>query len=386
MQISVIHPRELGLDDIRVWHSMQRSTPGLANPFLSPEFVIAVGRVRPTVRVAVLTDGPAVTGFFPFERRALGAGVPVAAELTDCQGLIHAPGAAWNARELLRACRLSVWKFDHLVAGQQPFTAHTSALLPSPTIDLSGGFGPYFERLRTGEPRFCAQVARRTRKLRREVGEIRFEADSSDGSVLRQLMNWKSAQYRRTGRPDRFSEPWVVELLDSLSSLPSLPEPPDLPGGAGRGFGCLLSVLHAGDTVVAVNFNLRFDGVLAGWFMAYDPARSAHSPGVLQLMRLAEAGPGLGLRLIDMGKGGKWYKDKLKTGEIMVGEGIVTGHSPAAAVHWARMTSSQWAVRTIRRYPSLFRAADWVLKHYGRARSPRLAASGTLGQAGEAQG
>src|SRR5207248_1906308 len=100
---------------------MQRSTPAPGNPFLAPEFVVAAGRARPATRVAVLSDSSATLGFFAFERRGLGAGVPVAAELTDCQGLIHHPGVEWDARELLRKCRISVWRFDHLVDGQRPF-------------------------------------------------------------------------------------------------------------------------------------------------------------------------------------------------------------------------------------------------------------------------
>ena len=76
--ISVIRPSELGPTEIAAWQDMQRTTPALANPFLSPEFTIAVGRVRPNARVAVLTEGRDITGFFPFERRRLGVGVPIA--------------------------------------------------------------------------------------------------------------------------------------------------------------------------------------------------------------------------------------------------------------------------------------------------------------------
>src|SRR2546422_9451156 len=88
--------------EIAAWHDMQHRTPSLANPFLAPEFAIAAGRVRPGVRVAVLADGQAPAGFFPFERRSLGVGVPVAPELTLCQGLVHAPGAGWDAAVHLR--------------------------------------------------------------------------------------------------------------------------------------------------------------------------------------------------------------------------------------------------------------------------------------------
>jgi CelD/BcsL family acetyltransferase involved in cellulose biosynthesis len=101
MQISIVRPGDLGLDDIAAWRAMQRCTPALANPFLSLEFAIAAALFRPEARVGVLTDGASTVGFFPFERRRLGVGVPIAPGLTDCQGLVHAPGAEWDVRELL---------------------------------------------------------------------------------------------------------------------------------------------------------------------------------------------------------------------------------------------------------------------------------------------
>lgn len=73
---------------------------------------VAVDKFRSDARVAVLTDGPDIAGFFPFQRRRLGVGAPIGAGMTGCQGLIHAPAAEWDARELLRACQLSVWQFD----------------------------------------------------------------------------------------------------------------------------------------------------------------------------------------------------------------------------------------------------------------------------------
>ena len=71
LKISVVRPGELGPGEIAVWLSMQRQTPALANPFLCPDFTVAVGALRPSARVAVLHDGPHLAGFFPFERRGL---------------------------------------------------------------------------------------------------------------------------------------------------------------------------------------------------------------------------------------------------------------------------------------------------------------------------
>ena len=236
---------------------MQQATPSLANPFLSPEFAMAVGRFRPGARIAVLTEGQSIIGFFPFERRRLGRGVPICGWLTACQGVIHAPGAEWDPRELLRGCRISAWQFDNLIVDQKSFEAYHSAIVPSPIIDLSGGFEDYYTKIRVKSPRFCTELARRTRKLEREFGELRVVADSGDTSVLRMLMAWKSKQYQQTDCVDRFAQPWLVELLDILLATRSA----QLNG--------LLSALYAGDQLVAAQFGLRTATLLVGWFTGY---------------------------------------------------------------------------------------------------------------------
>ncbi len=357
MPISVVHPDELGPSDIAAWQCMQRTTAALANPFLSPEFAITVGRFRPGARVAVITDGSAITGFFPFERRRLGVGVPIGAGLTDCQGLVHAPGVQWDPRELLRACRISAWQFDHLAQDQRPFDRYRAATAPSPVIDLTDGFDGYHAKLRQKSPQFCKDVARRARKLGREAGELRFVVDSRDTAALRALMAWKSDQYRRTGRTDRFSEPSIVGLVDDLFTTHE------------SHFSGLFSVLYAGDVPVAAHFGLRSGDVLAHWFPAYDTRFSRYSPGLIQHLRMVEHIAGAGVRLMDMGKGAKRYKETLKTGDIFVSEGMAIGRSPLALAHRARTAPSQWTIRKIRQHPGLFQAADLLLRRYGRTSS-----------------
>lgn len=357
MQISVVRPSELGRAEIAAWHSLQNKTACFANPFLSPEFTVAVGRLRPGARVAVLADGPDIVGFFPFERRGLGVGVPIGAGLTDCQGVIHAPGLDWDPRTLLRACEISVWQFDHLVAGQRPFERYHAAVAPSPIIDLAGGFEAYYAGLRSSSPQFCKDVARRARKLARDSGELRFVVDSRNAADLRTLMAWKSDQYRRTGRYDRFSRPWIVALLDSLLGTHS-----------GR-FSGLLSVLYAGDVPVAAHFGLRSGHVLAHWFPAYDTRFGRYSPGLIQHLRMAEETAAAGVHLIDLGTGAMRYKETLKSADLFVAEGIVTRRSLLAAANWARSAPTAWAIRQIKRHPSLLDAAGAALRHYGRIKS-----------------
>jgi CelD/BcsL family acetyltransferase involved in cellulose biosynthesis len=336
---------------------MQSSTPSLANPFLSPEFAMAVGEFRPGARVAILGDGSSTVGFFPFEQRRFRVGVPIAAGLTDCQGIIHAPGVTWNARELIRACRLSVWQFDHLVDGQRPFERYCATTRPSPIIDLTDGFDSYREKLSTRSPQLYRNVERKARKMSREVGQLRFVPDSRDKSVFHTLLAWKSAQYRRTAQADIFARPWVAGLTEALFSTRN------------NYFSGLLSVLYAGDVPVAAHFGLRSTHVLAHWFPAYNTSFSNYSPGLIMHMRMAQFTPSTGIRIIDMGTGIQRYKEELKNGENFVGGGIVTGKSLLAAVHRARGFGGQWMITTIKQHPLLFEAARLLRNQYRLTRS-----------------
>ncbi len=362
MQISVVRPDELGSTEIDAWHVMQARSPGLANPFLCPEFAMAVGEARPQARVAVLSDGPEPAGFFPFELGKLGVGLPIGAGISDCQGLVHSPDLRVDADELLRGCGISVWHFDHLVSAEQPFSQFETASAASPVIDLVAGFGAYDEQLRARSPRLLSDLARKARKLGREVGPLRFEVSSLNPVDLRTLMSWKSDQYRRTGRTDRFDQPWIVEVVDALFGCRS--DGLHCEGG----FRGLLSMLYAGDKPVAGHFGLAHGGVLSEWFPAYDAEYSKYSPGLMQLMRMTEESAGFGATMIDLGKGEKRYKDQLKSYDLAVGEGTATGRSALSVMHRARLAPPRWAVRQIRANQGLFSVADRVLRRYGRLR------------------
>jgi CelD/BcsL family acetyltransferase involved in cellulose biosynthesis len=354
VQISVVRPGELGPGEIAAWHSMQCQTRSLVNPFLCPEFAIAVDKFSDGARVAVLMDGPAIVGFFPFERRRLGVGVPIGAGLNDCEGVIHAPGVEWDPGELLRACKLAVWQFDHLVAGQRPFERYVAGVAPSPVIDLTDGFAVYQKRLSEKSPQFCKDVARKARKLEREVGQLRFEADSRDVACLRTLLKWKSDQYRRSGRVDNFGRRWVVELIEYLFTTHS------------DQFGGLLSVLYAGEGPVAAHFGLRCGDVLAHWFPAYDTRFGKQSPGLIQHLRMAEETAALGVHIIDMGKGSGRYKQTLKSRDLLVAQGMASRGSLLARPHRLRKDLSSWARRQVKQHPPLFHATEKVLLRYNR--------------------
>ena len=356
MRVLLVRPGDLGPAEIAAWQAMQRATPSLANPFLSPEFALAVGHFRPNAQVAVLTEGQSITGFFPFERRRLSVGVPICGWLTPCQGLIHAPRVEWDPREVLSGCRLSAWQFDNLIADQRPFKPYHAAMALSQMVDLADGFDAYYAKLQVKSPHFCRELARRARKLAREAGELRIVADSRDPTMLSTLMAWKSEQYRRTSHVDRFEQPWLAGLLDTLLAT------------RGDHVSGLLSVLYAGDKPVAAQFGLRAGNLFVGWFTAYDTHFRKYSPGLIQIKQLAEELASAGINAIDMGGGAtNYYKETLKTHDIMVAKGIVTGRSVLGATHRVRSATAQSARRTVHQRPSLHHAADQILRRTGLA-------------------
>ncbi|MFF7186899.1 GNAT family N-acetyltransferase [Streptomyces sp. NPDC008222] len=362
MDIRVYRPGELSAANRAAWTALQskahlNGSPELANPFLSPEFALAVGRTRRGVRIAVAYEDGEPAAFFPFQRTTAGVGRAVGLGVSDCQGLVHRPGFAWDAHELLRACGLAVWEFDHLVEGQQPFEAEASGTFPSPVMDIDQGYEAYLRRLREQSPKFTRTTLAKDRKLGRDAGQVRYVHDERDPAALRTLMGWKSAQYRRTGRSDRFAHPWINQLVHQLFHTRSEP------------FAGILSVLYVADRPVAAHFGLRTERVLACWFPAYDPEFAKYSPGLILHLRMAEAAAADGIAYLDLGRGQKEYKDSLKTRELFVSEGWVTRRHPVALGHRARRAPVRALRNAVLSRPELFEPADRILKRMGKIRS-----------------
>ncbi|MGC5010590.1 GNAT family N-acetyltransferase [Streptosporangium sp. DT93] len=368
MRVSVVRPGELGPVELKTWREMQHSTPSLGNPFLSPDFTVAMGHVSAGARVAVITESDGPVGFFPFERRGGGVGAALGGWVSLCQGVIHRPGAEFDAGALLRACGLSVWEFGCMVEGQRWFRPFETLRQQAVVLDFAGGYPAFLAGLRERSPKFVKSTLYKERKLSRDVGEVTSEFAVRDPEQLRLLRGWKSAQYRRMGRPDRFARSWVVELVERLHAA-------DTPDFAGP-----LSMLYADGRPVAGHFGLRTDTTMIGWFPAYDPEYARYSPGLIQHLRMVEAAAGIGVRSLDLGiSNGSEYKDALCTRTVPVSEGTVRRRSVAATAHWLRTEPVRRARRLVLDTPALYGVADRAMKRYGRLRGDGGRMSGEAG-------
>ncbi|MCT7356197.1 GNAT family N-acetyltransferase [Streptomyces sp. 15-116A] len=352
----VLRPEDLGEGERERWRELRAAADVPRNPFMEPEFTTAVGRVRPQARVAVLYDGLEPAGFLPFERGALGQGLAIGLGVSDCQGAILRPGLAWDTAELLRACSVSSFAFDNLEADQRLFVPYAAEEHATFVIDVEKGYETYESVLRTQSPKFLKTTLAKERRLGRQVGPVRFVFDERDPAALRTLMEWKSAQYRRTGRRDRFAQEWITRLVGRLAETRA----PQCTG--------TLSVLYADDRPVAAHFGLRSSSVLACWFPAYDPDVAKYSPGLVLHLRMAEAAAAEGIGLLDMGRGPAEYKDSLKTGELAVYEGAATRPGVGAALYWLSREPVRRAHAFVRTRPRLASLASRTLKSAGRLR------------------
>jgi CelD/BcsL family acetyltransferase involved in cellulose biosynthesis len=312
MEINVIPGRNLDAALVRAWTEIQLANPELVSPYFAPEFTQAIAAAMDGVEVAVIHEAGSPAALFPFERIGGRLGAPVGRSLCVYQGLICRPGFTCNARELVRQCGLDEWKFDALIATQTSFTRFHHVREPSPQMDLSRGYDAYAAERRAAGSELIKKCANLMRRIEREVGPLRFVAHSSDATLLQQTLAWKSQQYIETGVPDSFvAGGWMRTVVEQIH------------GKQTENFAGMLSLLFAGDRLVAGHFGTRSRSELQYMLPAYDKGMSKYSPGLILLLKMAEHAPSLGLRTIDLGRGMHSYKERLMNGAVTLAAGSV---------------------------------------------------------------
>ncbi len=376
MKITVAQAGQVPMNVWESWSELQQADPRYDSPYFRPEFTRAVAAVRQDVEVAVLWQGDERVGFFPFQRHPRNVGVPVGEAMSDFHGVIAREGVPWEAEELIRACRLAAWKFDHLPTWQEAFRPYHLRSMISPYIDLRGNFAaddpapgentgssecrdpapgentgssgcrvPAAGRVRKG-PRGFHDVIKKWREFCREVGPLRFEPDVRDEECFDTLIRWKRAQYERTQMPDALAASWKIDLLARIRDATRHPAEDIACSGCrvpGDTFGGLLSALYAGDRPVAIHLGMNSQTVMHAWFPAYDLSLARYSPGLLLFCELCKTAAARGYQRLDLGKGEQRFKTSLMSGAFQVAEGA---------------TDFRFLVRTARR--SWYSLCAWI--------------------------
>jgi CelD/BcsL family acetyltransferase involved in cellulose biosynthesis len=330
MKIMVVKASELSPAHVDRWRVLQDANPELASPYFCPEFTQAVGAVREDAYVGVLEQDGQVVGFFPHQRRRFGFGGPAGGGFSDYQGVIAAPGTAWDAQELLRSCGLVAWEFTDVPVSQAPFAAFHAGRSESHYLDLTGGFDQYLQRLRAAGSSQPKKLPAFQRRAERECGPVEFVAHLDDKALFEQLIEWKSRQYRDSGLRDNFSYSWTVELLDRIRRTQT-------PSFAG-----MFSILKFHGKVAAMHLGMRSRTVWHWWFPRHDPEFDKFSPGILLLKMAGELAPSIGVTRIELGEGEEEFKMRLRSGAVSIARGRVEVPSVTMALVKMREASEAW--------------------------------------------
>ncbi len=312
MDINPVSARELTAEQLQAWADLQRADAAVDNPCFCPEFTQAVAAVRDDVEVAVMQDAGTYVGFLPYHRDQHNTGRPIGEFLSEMYGVVASNGLEWSVEGILKSCGLVALHFDHLITSQQPFAAYHYFVDDSPYMTLDNGYESYLAQRRDAGSSVASSARRRTRKLVREVGPLRFEVHTDDDAAFDCLIEWKRRQLHAHNYFDMFQLDWVMPLLRRIAET-----------DCGDGFRGLLSALYAGDQLIAVNLGMQAGNVVSSWIPTFDATFAKYSPGLLLHLELARALAERGVHRIDLGRGENQLKSSLASGAFPVAVGCV---------------------------------------------------------------
>ncbi len=334
MDINVVKPEQITESQRELWKGMMTAEHTTDSPFFHPEYVSVLSMHRKQVRVAVVTEQNTPVAFFPFEKHGPN-GRPLGIKLCDFQGIVRTPKTIIEAEDLLKGCELKSWQFDHLVSSQPEFESWQMRKDDSLFIDLSSGYEAYLEERKQAGTSQISVFNRKLRKLEREIGEVKYDWHTDREDVFETILELKSAQRKRTGTFDILQFDWVRQFLNEIRNR----QTDDFEGA--------LCTLRVNDQLIGAHLGMKTDTVFHYWFPVYDQSFNKYSPGLILLLKTAQAAAEIGIQRIDLGKGDERYKKSLGSGSISVGEGVADRRSVHHAVRSIWFRTREW-LRTSR--------------------------------------
>ena len=305
----VISLRDLTSEIWTSWDSLRNSNPNLCSPFFSSGFAKAYASIRGNAWIAVIREENNIVALLPFERTGRTL-FPIGRMINDAHGLICGPQFRVDWDWLLTQLKASCFRFHALIdtpstnAGTFDF-ARVKTFLCDLKLPQEG----YIAWLKNNK-KTIAKQQQKTNKLIRQVGPLRLEMQTVDDRLLQQILDLKSEQYQRTKLFDKFSISWIREFLHLLlhQTHPTYGQ---------------LSVLYAGDKLIAGHMGMRERKLLHYWFPVYDTQFDYASPGTALFLEIVKQASVEGIDKIDFGYGELPYKWKLNNVISEMGQGAV---------------------------------------------------------------
>ncbi len=356
LRIDVFPASDLNGQAASDWETMRSLCPDLASPFFSSTFSRVVGQLRPFAKIAAIHRDDVLAGFLPLEFVGRNIIEPIGKAFNDSHGLICDPAAPLGYCDVLNALGVKMFRFHSLAGPGHGYQSHVMGTGPSFLANLAAhpeGYVAYLENSRGT----ISKQRRKSRKMVQDLGPLRLELDCRDESALESTISLKRDQYQRSYIFDILSVDWSRQMLRQLWQQQD---------ESCRG---LLSVLYAGDKIVAAHFGMIEGELLHYWFPVFDRQHRQYSPGTALFLRVANQAASLGIKRIDLGYGDQGYKHKLVDTITEVPYGCVSlcrtsqfrEHAMAyAAAQLKRMPAKNTIKRMVRSvWPSLgIRAYD----------------------------
>ena len=177
---------------------------------------------------------------------------------------------------------------------------------------------------------------KRERQLTR-LGDVRFRAVTDWHAILDDLEVFFALHVRR------FREKGMTSPLESPGMQRFYAA---LVRRLGPQRAVILSSLDLDGTPAAMRFSLCFGGTIHLYAATFDPALSRYSPGILQLRRLVEYAPEVGVTTLDLGIGDSQHKQLFEEASStqLVNLAVfrtALGFAEARSVGWLRTLSAE---------------------------------------------
>jgi CelD/BcsL family acetyltransferase involved in cellulose biosynthesis len=273
------------------WLKIQASNPNLAGPCFHPELFIIRGHFCSYIRVVILYRGKNVLAFWPFlkDQESLVA-KPI--RFCDYSAIIKPRFQHLDMSKIMKKTGLMAWEF--MALSNFDNIDHKTGVCEyadSPRVDLTEGFEKYLDSQKHRKAGY-KDIVYKKRLVERTLGPLRFVPICNDVDVLHRMLSWKKDRYH-------MPSDWMQLTTGFLEQIFYL---------KGSPFSGVLSALYAGDKLIAASFCLRYQGILHGTSMSYDPEFKKYSPGSLLLSSLISRLYDLQCTILDFGPGQAEYK------------------------------------------------------------------------------